>query len=225
MKKVTTVGVSVVALMMATSGAYAQDQWSGCHVGIQGGALAVNDSVTFDKIINVDGLGASGGSIGGNVGCDALLSQMFLVGVMADWNKFINTDTSIGINGLGNLASMSYDNQWSVGGRAGFLLSPNVLAYGLVAYTGMQTSDLRVLNSSFNIPDFRGYAVGGGLETALTKSLHLGVEYRYNKYGEETTTIAGNTLDYEPTVQTVRASLTWNFNFGGGQETYSPPLK
>jgi outer membrane immunogenic protein len=94
-------------------------------------------------------------------------------------------------------SNVQLENTWSVGGRLGYLVTPEVLLYGLGGYTEAKL-DGQVSLSYFNLatgpqtltlglPDeLRGYFVGGGGEAKLTQNLALRLEYRYANYRGQT---------------------------------------
>ena len=102
-------------------------------------------------------------------------------------------------------ADVELGNSWSIGGRAGFLPMDNVLFFVTGGYTQMDTSISASFNGSAGPsgyigvsgrdggPDWSidsehsewldGFYVGGGVETLLTETISLKLEYRYADYG------------------------------------------
>lgn len=96
---------------------------------------------------------------------------------------------------------IDYGNMWSVGGRAGFLMAPTWLIYGLVAYSEMSVDiSARMIdpfprnnrfrgdqptNVSFDIDTLTGVTVGGGTEFEIAENLHFKLEYRYTEFDGE----------------------------------------
>jgi outer membrane immunogenic protein len=85
---------------------------------------------------------------------------------------------------LGNRATVGVDadaqnvfdhngRDFGVGARLGFALNRNILAYGRVGYTNLDTRH----------GDLDGYTVGGGVNLALTPASFVNVEYRRSDYG------------------------------------------
>ena len=101
---------------------------------------------------------------------------------------------------VGNL-DVDYGNMWSVGGRAGFLIAPTWLIYGLVAYSEMSIDvSARMIdpfprngrfrgdqptNVNFDIDKLTGITIGGGTEFALANNLHFKLEYRHTEFDGE----------------------------------------
>lgn len=119
-------------------------------------AVAAHDVVTKESMKHSDA-GFEGGL---SLGADYQL-QRIVVGVRGDYNWSA-------IDGK--------DNDWLIAGRAGALLSPRTLAYALIGYGGASYGDV----------DFSGWAVGGGLEHALTNNIFVGLEYQHRFYDTET---------------------------------------
>jgi opacity protein-like surface antigen len=94
-------------------------------------------------------------------------------------------------------SSVELQNTWSVGGRIGYLVTPDVLLYGLGGYTQARFDgqiNLSYLSLtagpqtlSLNVPDeLRGYFVGAGGEAKIAHNVALRLEYRYANYSGET---------------------------------------
>jgi len=94
-------------------------------------------------------------------------------------------------------SSVELKNTWSIGGRLGYLLTPNTLIYGLGGYTEAKFGgqvDLDYLNLatgpqtlSLRVPDeLRGYFIGGGGEVRIASNVALRLEYRYANYRGQT---------------------------------------
>jgi outer membrane immunogenic protein len=78
------------------------------------------------------------------------------------------------------------NHTWNVGGRLGFLVTPDVLLYGVGGYTRASIYNSIQVPYGPKLDDFdspKGYFVGGGGEMKLRKGLSLKVEYRYADYG------------------------------------------
>jgi hypothetical protein len=117
--------------------------WTGCHGAVAAGFTTVTtEPVAF---------GADGTQIGVAAGCDYQVDR-FVLGAFAgyDWKTFDVGASEIDATTL------------SFGARAGVLLNPDTLAYGLLAYTNSEVDDLD--------DDFDGVAFGGGLETVVSRN-------------------------------------------------------
>ncbi|MBX9844282.1 MAG: outer membrane beta-barrel protein [Xanthobacteraceae bacterium] len=120
---------------------------------------------------------------------------------------------------------------WAAGGRAGWLIAPDVLSYVNAGYTQTRFSSATMffvltaapfngLTTSAFTAD--GWFVGGGVEAAIARGWFWRNEYRYAQYGSEVVTntssnpAAGirNNINFEPTVQTITTQIVYKFNSG-----------
>jgi hypothetical protein len=160
--------------------------WTGCHGAVAAGFTTVTtEPVAF---------GADGTQIGVAAGCDYQVDR-FVLGAFAgyDWKTFDVGASEIDATTL------------SFGARAGVLLNPDTLAYGLLAYTNSEVDDLD--------DDFDGLAFGGGLETVV-----------YRNRGGGFLTLKGEARridhdtgvdDLDATETTVTAGLAYHFGAPG----------
>ena len=126
---------------------------------------------------------------------------MVVVGAFADYD-WSNTGTTLGISELGGTVTVTgarLDGGWTVGGRAGILVNPNVLVYGLGGFTQMRLQNWSITEvgvGSFQEPSHTvsGYTIGGGVEYRLTNNVSLRGEYRYANLGSATTVDTANSL-------------------------------
>lgn len=146
-----------------------------------------------------DGLQGADLGLSAFIGADYQASQNIVVGVFADydWSRqrtSLSSD-SPGVSASGTLPSL--DRGWTIGGRAGFLVTPDVLLYGLAGYSEMRVNNW---SASFTFPGgpvtpvvdlpaqtLRGYTVGAGTEYRLTSNVSLRGEYRYVGLGSAST--------------------------------------
>lgn len=117
-------------------------------------------------------------------------------------------------------------DSWSVGGRAGFLINPQTLFYGLGAYTSQNMKANLALNTGFDaFPvgelvsydyDRDGWTFGLGMQTMLTDRLSTKLEYRNTQWDESEIILgdadAGVIRTEDSTVQTFTVGLSWKFN-------------
>jgi opacity protein-like surface antigen len=155
------------------------------------------------------------------VGADLQIGSSFVVGVTADYRLGSTgmEESAAALTGLegeftngADLAgyltsSVELENNWSVGGRAGFLPADNILLfvaggyasakasldtsfdaafdYGGIGYGGDVEFDLSSKNSDW----LHGFYVGGGAEMMLTENIMAGFEYRYLDLGTLNTSV------------------------------------
>ena len=216
MKKMIGLGVAIGAAIVAVgyfNQAQAAGKWTGCYGGVAAGYSIANTKASFDapgfNIATVDGFAADGSSAAVTAGCDMQLDR-FVVGLFADYSWSDVTGEISVFNGAAKLTA-NVDSSWAVGGRAGVLLTYDVLAYGLVGYTKTEGG------GNLNAPDLDGWLVGGGIETALPMpGFYLDARYTAALYDKASVGLFGPVvLNYEPVVHTARVGLNYRFNFDG----------
>ncbi|MCI5075035.1 outer membrane beta-barrel protein [Oricola sp.] len=183
-------------------------------------------------------------------GYDMQLGNRFVAGVLADYT-FSNAESQVGlfgdyclegyksggnsgpgaddcddgyVTGSGDLTyTLKTGDSWSVGGRAGVLLNPKTLFYGLGAYTRTSMdADLTLGTGAFGSEellsysyDRDGWTYGIGMETMLTDNLSTKLEYRNTKWTDEELygdALQGFTRTEDSNVQSFTAGLTWRIN-------------
>ncbi|WP_170314583.1 outer membrane protein [Aquibium carbonis] len=181
-------------------------------------------------------------------GYDFQVGQRFVVGGFADYS-FSNTKSQVGLfgdycvegfpipgdddcdNGVvtasGDLTyTLKTGDSWSIGGRAGVLVNPQTLFYGLGAYTRQSLNADLTLNTGF-APigsqevlsyDFKrdGWTFGLGVETKLTDRLSTKLEYRNTQWNESEIILGDAEVGLrrleDSTVQNFTVGLSWKFN-------------
>jgi outer membrane immunogenic protein len=229
--------------------------WSQFYVGAGGGYTFGNNELTltpgpvlagFDASLGLDALGSQGGSFTVGIGADRQYDDKFVLGVFADYTRHSN-EFEIALNLEDFLSgSLSYEieNEWSIGARAGYLVTPSTLFFGTVGYSHLSLSDTVIAGTidgigsgSFVLADngsFGGVFLGAGIETKLSENLSLKAEYRYLfARSERIDLLPGIDLggasandfvnaELSPDIQSMRLSLDYRFNFGGSDPV---PLK
>jgi outer membrane immunogenic protein len=225
--------------------------WTGCYIdGGIGYGMWNQDHVTETypgltafSTTTTDGgrgwLGRAGG------GCDYQVNR-FVIGVFGDYDfmdlKGTNQPTSVFFLGDSTSGTEKESASWAVGGRIGYLVTPQFLTYVDGGYTqarfdqiNLITTTLPTINTATYFPanTYNGWFLGGGTEYALDSfipihGLFLRTEYRYSSYDAAnlpaictSAAICGavgpvgfaeNSKKY---VQTITTSLVWRFNFTG----------
>ena len=163
--------------------AVVENTWTGFYVGVGLGGAAVNHDITISDrwgdSAELNGIGGTGifGTV--EVGYDRQFGRI-VGGIFFDYD-FADLSSDFKIDGT-TVASIKLNDMWSVGGRIGYLVNPDTLAYFLAAYTQANfdlPSGLRGGN-----PD--GYSLGGGLETKLGGNWFLKGEYRFTVLNTDT---------------------------------------
>ncbi|MET4085771.1 outer membrane beta-barrel protein [Bradyrhizobium sp. S3.5.5] len=187
-------------------------------------------------LFSLDGL--QGADLGLSVfaGFDVQVAPRFVVGgfVDYDWSRQRTTaSASSPFFGQSLSAALpSLDQGWTIGGRAGFLVTPDILLYGLAGY-----SEMRINNWNLNYvilgggPSFtvqesgltsHGYTVGAGAEYRLASNVSLRGEYRYVALGRNTTVDPlGAVWTTDLSEHVVRIGAAYRFGQFGGPATAS----
>jgi outer membrane immunogenic protein len=120
-------------------------------------------------------------------------------------------------------------SDWDVGGRIGWLVTPDILSYwnggySQARYDGMNLQSLGAGPLSTAANTYHGWFTGGGVETrvAAVPGLFFNTEYRYTSYSSATLPLANAgatfgfpvSLKLEPSVQTVMSGIRYKFNWG-----------
>jgi outer membrane immunogenic protein len=197
--------------------------WTGFYLGVGlGGGSIIDDgkaSVVYDDTpisAELNGLGAQGmfGTV--QVGYDRQFGR-FVGGVFFDYDfTNIKGTLSAGLDGIGVNLDAGLNDEWSAGGRAGYLVNSETLVYGLGAYT--QGKFFMPLNLPGTTRD--GYTVGGGIETRLTGNWFLKGEYRFTHFDEVelfNSTLLGMSakLSDQPDLHTARLVVSYKADFFG----------
>lgn len=202
--------------------AEAGSPWTGCYIGAGAGYTAANTTATediagFGTVFAVDGLGAQGVSLSPIAGCDVVVAPKVLLGIGGSY-AWDDVDFSVSAFGApGDLVNLSLENRADIFVRAGYLVTPQTLAYLLVGYTQAQTSDLEFPAfgpaASLPVGDLKGWEVGGGLETDLGNHLFLQGQATWAQYDKESIDLGfGESIGLETDMLEARVSLLWKLN-------------
>lgn len=215
--------------------------WTGFYVGVGGGASSLNNRINAQPgpdptspgiSASLNGLGANGWLATINAGFDYQVNPSLIIGIFGDYDfdqlkSKLDLDVSSGP--FSAHGDVSVNQQWSIGGRIGYLASPTTLIFLSGGYTRLGLGDFRatissdpgtVISVSALVPTISSGFVGAGFETKLTNVISLRAEYRYSGFGGGTVilpTIGGTNLNdfvtarVEPTLQIVKASLNYRF--------------
>jgi len=167
------------------------DYFNGLYLGAHGG-------VGWDRGAG-DILGTLGfdtapfGFVGGlHGGYNLRVGPNFLLGLEADGDIATMDGT---VQNPGFIGSVNSKSRWlaSVRGRFGFILVPNLLAYGTAGW-GWAGSEFTLAAGTTQFstsPTLNGAVAGGGLEYALNQNWGLRVEYLHYFLGDAHLNIAG----------------------------------
>jgi outer membrane immunogenic protein len=220
--------------------------FTGCYVngGAGYGLWNIDHSAEFlgQQISTETTSGGRGwlGRVGG--GCDYQFGagtgfwSNWVVGAFADFD-FMDLHKNFQSTVFPDLAGEAKEKDaWAVGGRIGYLVTPNVFTYWDGGYTETRFDQIN-LNGIFGDGDFgsigshtyHGWFVGGGYEIGLSGFFGLPVpaglfwrtEYRYSSFNSADLPISFDGVPtnfsehMRPFVQTITTSLVWKFNWWG----------
>ena len=218
--------------------------WTGCYIGGGGGFGMWNQENTLFDDTTIPRTQLSAGTTGGGRGyfgtvgggCDyqfGLGTWNVVVGAFGDYD-FASMKGHPNFTG-GTYGQEKLSSQWSVGGRIGALITPNLLTYFSAGYTEAEFDQVNLLNSFgaigtpaglyFGSRSYSGYFLSAGDEYALNflPGLFWKTEYRFSDLDTKNNPIrftAGNALtgasiDSHKYVHTIRSELVYRFNWGG----------
>jgi outer membrane immunogenic protein len=219
--------------------------WTGCYLGGGGGYGLYNQdisTVTPGAISSTTTVGGRGWFGTVQAGCDYQFADRFVLGVFGDfdWRDQHGTatwarGTTGTVTGFQNFQAEEHNKwAWAVGGRLGYVVVPQLLAYVSGGYTesryefGASFGSFTGVPSANFLPDvtYKGWFLGTGYEYGVSflPGLFWKTEYRYSSYRAQDlafTAIAtgaptGDLLHTEKFEQTVRSELVYRFNWGGG---------
>jgi outer membrane immunogenic protein len=221
--------------------------WTGCYVGGGWGyGMTNNESylVTDPGLVRASSDLTQGGrgwlaTVQG--GCDYQFGlggfgNRFVVGAFidGDWTNIRGNHTGDmpSLVGLASVDTQTLNSQWAVGGRAGYLITPQLLTYfsggwSQANFSGatyrFQTSP-GLTGEHINSQTYNGWFLGAGDEYALSflPGLFWKTEYRFTSFDSKDVPVLFNTTGlsngyrerthfYE---QTVRSELVYRFNWG-----------
>jgi outer membrane immunogenic protein len=221
--------------------------FTGCYVN-GGAGYGLWNIDHFDKdvfgttISNTSTSGGRGwlGTVGG--GCDYQFSpgsgfwSNWVVGAFADYD-FMDLHRNFALAGGEGIGDEKEKSAWAVGGRIGYLVTPNVFTYWNGGYTQTRFDQINLFDpdgdgtpfGSIGSHTYHGWFIGGGTEIALSGLFGLPLptglfwrsEYRFSSFSSADVPILSNagvqagSENMHPYVQTITTSLVYRFNWWG----------
>jgi outer membrane immunogenic protein len=215
----------------------ATTNWTGCYIGAGAGYGMWNQEHQSIDPSFVPIRGAGTVTNGGRgwlgtvqVGCDYQFMPRWVAGVFADYD-FGNLKGNLSPSAANNfVGEEKMKSSWAVGGRLGYVVFPQLLAYVSGGYTQARFDGVTFIDLTGGGPlsmaaqTYHGWFLGSGYEYALDfiPGLNWKTEYRFAEYRSESPGLfnaAGTLVGYERSekyVQTIRSELVYRFNWGGG---------
>ncbi|MEN0001305.1 MAG: outer membrane beta-barrel protein [Pseudomonadota bacterium] len=188
--------------------------FTGFYVGAAAAATGLTHNASLPPFpLALNGIGAEGIAGRLQAGYDYEFANGIVAGVQADIAYGnITTEGTLTSGGPNGSLNIDQEYSWSIVGRLGYKIGPRTMFYGLAGYTEEQY-DINVSGGVGSIFDFRtkGFVAGGGIETAVTEQLFVGLEYRYAQTLEEFPLLGPIGIDLEPSSHT--GMLTAKFKF------------
>jgi len=187
MNKFVLVGIALSALLGGSASAADMSiakappppsySWTGCYIGVVGGAGDTNDSYT--------GRAGAGGLAGGEGGCNYQYER-FVVGVEAQgvWSGVSNNNT---VSTPGFVTTMTTHNRWDVDValRLGTVPIEQILVYAKLGFAEGEFAFSTTTSAGFlqtGSSSFPGAVAGVGVEYALTRNVSAKLEYDFLNY-------------------------------------------
>lgn len=149
------------------------------------------------------------GLVGGVLAGWSWQTDNFVYGFEGDW---VWTDMSDSENFGANRVNASVDWMAEIRGRAGYLVLPELLIFGMVGYAWADV-DLPVTGpgGGSGSETFSGWQFGGGGEYRFDANWSTRLDYLYTDLDSETVAYTGQGVAYDPDVHAVRAGLVYKF--------------
>jgi outer membrane immunogenic protein len=196
--------------------------WNGFYGAIGVGADAISRRLHTEipGFATFDATGLGGADLSGTVmvGFDHQLVAGWVAGIFGSYEFANNGNARFAIDVVGTDISTdlaSIDQSWTLGGRAGYLIAPNALLYGLAGYTKTSfhqvSYDLVVVAGTAVLPDFHGITLGGGLEKLITDNASMRAEYRNTRLETQSGYPAPGLVNTQsqPTINAVRFLMAY----------------
>ncbi|UVK36922.1 outer membrane beta-barrel protein [Mesorhizobium sp. AR10] len=186
--------------------------WTGFYIGGAGGAGASVHQFNIPGL-EFNGLGGEGVFGELNAGYDHDFGS-WVAGVMVD-ARYSGMTSELEL--FGGSINLDTDYGFDVLGRVGMKVNESTLAYVLGGYS-WQHFDLNASAPIGDILDWgsSGFSVGGGLETAVSSNMTVGLEYRYSQFAKKDFSAdigaPDDFLTSTPSFHTVRIGAKYKFN-------------
>lgn len=197
--RVAILAAASIAAFAVPAAAQDKAPFSGFRIGAEAGYdhLRSGSSEDVDTTRDLD-QDIDGVAYGVVVGYDAPVTEKLRIGAEASFgDSSASRDNDNAQPTVFNLGRVQAEREIYVGGRIGYVTSPDLMLYAKGGYTnqrfGIDATDGTVSQSQRLDTD--GYRIGAGAEYALSNNMYAGLEYRYSNYSEGELDFNGNTPD------------------------------
>jgi outer membrane immunogenic protein len=203
--------------------------WTGFYLGGAWGygLWDADTSLTFSGftsgVTNNGGRGWLGQAIAGYDYQFAVANWNLVAGVFADYD-FGNVKGKFTASSTSFAGSESEKSFWSVGGRIGWLVTPQILSYWSGGFTEAHFDGVTFASTAggagtLTMPshNYHGWFLGGGLEaqSSFFPGLFVFADYRFASYNQASLPLANTSanLNIHPFEQTIFSGLKYKFNW------------
>jgi opacity protein-like surface antigen len=192
--------IAALAIFLATP-ALACSPYVGVHTGI-----AVADT-RADLSGLKDGSASTGGLAGATLGFDCILGSKITAGGWLDGDLYRGAGGAPVVVGT---TGAKLDHSFAVGGKLGYFVTPYSSAYAIGGYAWTWSDDLKAGGLAYAMPAMKGPLAGLGIDTRLSKDLHLDLQYR--AVFLQDANLAAGPVTFSGVDHTVRVGLNFYFN-------------
>ncbi len=190
---------SLAAVIASPAAAQDAAPFSGFRIGAEAGYDMLRSGSTEDvdtsRDLNQDIEGVNYAAV---IGYDAAVGEKLRIGAEASFgDSSASWDNNNPQPTIFNLGRVEAQREIYVGGRIGYVTSPDLMLYAKGGYTtqrfGIEGTD--GTTSASQRLDTDGWRIGAGAEYALSSNMYAGLEYRYSNYSEGELDFNGTTPD------------------------------
>ena len=201
-------------------GLFGGGPFKGFYVGGQGG-YGTSDAEAQDVsgVIPFTGMTVDAGSDGWSYGVlggwgTTLTGSSVYLGIEGQYN-WLDRSGEFSVPFIGFAVDWETNDMWSVGGRLGYLLGGNTMAFVRGAYASMDV-DISVSGVGpfpLDVDTLTGYELGFGVEHIVGQNFTLRGEFVYSDYGNADVDLEGfgTITEVDDTVTEGRISLSYSF--------------
>jgi outer membrane immunogenic protein len=180
--------------------------WAGFYIGVNGGGGFAQDKFSVDPVLRNSK--PTGGLVGGHAGYN-WQSGNIVGGLETDFDGAFISKTFVPEAGV--MLKDKTDELATVRARLGYLVLPNLLAYGTAGAAFGHTEinkTAAAINATDGISQF-GWVAGAGLEYKILGPLIARAEYLH--YDFENTSLPSLLGNVKESIDTVRGGLSYKF--------------